>query len=300
MRHLFLVNPTAGKADCTPKITAAAEKLCQALGEEYEIFVSKKRGDCRDRAREAGLSGVETRIYACGGDGTFNECVNGAALFENLSLTSISCGSGNDFVKQFAHPEVFSDLSHFFDVEEKVVDLMQLGEQYAANICSVGLDARIGTSIDAYRRMPLLSGSRAYTASIVMNLLKAVSKPCRVELPDGTVVDEELTLVCVCNGSWYGGGYHPVPEADMADGILDVLTVKKVSRLTVAKIIKAYQQGRYAEFPHLIRRFRTDSVRITTPEMEPANIDGELLMSNDLTISVLHKKLRLFVPTAAL
>ena len=300
MRHLFLINPTAGKADSTQRITTQAKALCEDLGEEYEIFVSTARGDCTRKAREAGESGIPTRIYACGGDGTFNECVNGAVGYDNLELTCVPCGSGNDFIKQFANPKAFFELKHFKHVEVKNIDLMELDGHYAANICSVGFDARIGTAIDAYRRFPLLSGSRAYGASIVVNLVKGVVKPCRVELPDGTVVDEDLTLVCVCNGSWYGGSYHPVPEADMCDGLLDVLVVKKVSRLTVAKVISAYQVGKYAEYPHLISHYRTNSVRIITPEDEPVNLDGELLMRKELTINILPERLKLFVPTAAL
>ena len=220
--------------------------------------------------------------------------------YDNLSVTSIPCGSGNDFIKQFADPKAFFDLSNFREVRTDDLDLMQAGDCLSANICSVGFDARIGTSIDAYRRMPLLSGSRAYTASIVVNLIKGVVKPCRVEFPDGTVVDEKMTLVCVCNGSWYGGGYHPVPEASMTDGILDVLVIKKVSLITVAKVISAYQKGKYADYPHLISHYRTNSIRITTPEKEPANIDGEMLLTDDLTISVSGEKLRLFVPKSAL
>ena len=299
MRHLFLINPTAGKEDCTPRITAQAKALAEQLGEEYEIFVSSARGDCTKKAREAGESGIPTKLYACGGDGTFNECVNGAAKYDNLLLTCIPCGSGNDFIKQFRNPKAFSDLGNFLETETQNVDLMELGDHYAANICSVGLDARIGTSIDAYRRIPLLSGSRAYTASIVVNLMKGIAKPCRVEIGD-TVIDKDMTLVCVCNGSWYGGGYHPVPEASMTDGILDVLVIKKVSLITVAKVISAYQKGKYADYPHLISHYRTNSIRITTPEKEPANIDGEMLLTDDLTISVSGEKLRLFVPKSAL
>lgn len=300
MRHLFIINPTAGKKDCTESVSAAAKILSERLGQPVEIRVSRARGDCANIAREAGKTGEETRIYACGGDGTLNEVVDGAAGYDNLAITSVPCGSGNDFIKQFPNSAAFFDLQNFGETEEKTVDLMDASGHRAINICSAGLDARIGTGIDAYRRHPLLSGSRAYTASIVVNLFKGIAKSCRVEFPDGTVIDEKLTLVCVCNGSWYGGGYQPVPEADMTDGILDVLVVKKVSRLTVARVISAYQNGRYREFPQLISHFQTDWVKITTPEVEPVNLDGELLRTNEVDIRLIPKGIRFFVPKAAL
>ena len=299
MKHLFLINPHAGKADRTTEISAAATRLCEALNEPLEIAVSEYPGHLTELARAAGEAGDETRLYACGGDGTLNEVVCGTYGFDNLSVTSFPCGSGNDFIKQFARPELFFDPENFREAEERLVDLIDAGGRKAVNILSVVFDARIGTSIDAYRRHPLLAGPRAYHASVIVNLLKGVSKPCRLELEDGVVVEGDLTLVCVCNGSWYGGSYHPVPDANMFDGLLDVLAVKHVSRLTVARVIGAYQKGKYADYPELISHYRTSSLRIITPEEEPVNLDGELMISRDLSIRVLPGALRFFAPAGA-
>lgn len=299
MHHLFLVNPTAGKTDQTEAISAEAKKLCTALGDSYEIKVSTCRGDLTRMTREAGESGREIRVYACGGDGTLNEVIAGGAPYKNLAITSIPCGSGNDFIKQFSNPKAFFDLQNYQNVRTDDLDLMDAGGNLAANICSVGFDARIGTAIDAYRRFPMLGGSRAYVASIVVNTIKGVAKPCRVELPDGVAADEKLTLVCVCNGSWYGGGFHPIPTATSQDGLLDVLVVKKASRLTVARVIAAYQKGKWADYPKYITHYRTREIRIITPEKEPVNLDGELLMEKDITIKVLPGALRFFAPVSA-
>ena len=299
MKHLFLINPHAGKADCSEAVTRAAEALCGELGEPMEVRRSEAPGHLTELARQAGETGEETRIYACGGDGTLNEVVEGAYGFSSLSVTSFPCGSGNDFIKQFAAPERFFDLRNFRETETRSIDLIDAGGRKAVNIVSVGFDARIGTSIDAYRRHPLLSGSRAYQASILVNFVKGISKPCRLELEDGTVVEGRMTLVCVCNGSWYGGGYNPVPEASMFDGLLDVLVAKHVSRLTVAKVIGAYQKGRYADYPELISHYRTRSLRIVTPQEEPVNVDGELMLAKDLRLTVLPAALRFFAPKGA-
>ncbi len=299
MHHLFLVNPTAGKSDQTEVISAGAKKLCDALGETYEVKVSTCRGDLTRLTREAGETDREMRVYACGGDGTLNEVIAGGAGYKNLAITSIPCGSGNDYIKQFSNPSEFFDLQNFKNVRTDDLDLMDAGGNLAANICSVGFDARIGTAIDAYRRFPLLGGSRAYVASIVVNTIKGVAKPCRVELPEGVVADEKLTLVCVCNGSWYGGGFHPIPTATSQDGLLDVLVVKKASRLTVARVIAAYQKGKWEDYPKYITHYRTKEIRLITPEKEPVNLDGELLMEKDITIKVLPGALRFFAPVDA-
>ena len=54
-------------------------------------------------------------------------------------------------------------------------------------------------------------------------------------------------MICVCNGRYYGGGFNPVPEAEAADGKLDVLLVEPVSRFHVVKIIGAYKAGKYRD-----------------------------------------------------
>ena len=299
MQHLFLINPKAGPKDCSQEITEGARRLCRTLGQSCRIHISSEAGELTRIAREAGKAGVETRVYACGGDGTLNEVVTGAVGFDNLAVTSFPCGSGNDFIKQFAKPERFFQLDSFSRVETQAVDVIQVGQRYALNICSVGFDARIGTSIDAYRRHPVLSGPRAYHASVAVNLIKGVAKPLRVETGEGLVVDGNLTLVCVCNGSWYGGSYHPVPEADIQDGLLDVLVVKKVSRMTVARVISAYQKGKFADYPHLITHCKTRSLHLVMPREEPVNLDGELLTSRDVQISVLPGALKFFAPEGA-
>ena len=299
MEHLFLINPQAGKYDHTQEVASAAQALCQSLGEPCRIEISQHKGHLTELAKAAGETGRAIRLYACGGDGTLHEAVAGAYGYENLSLTCVPCGSGNDYIKQFAHPEAFFRLGNFRSTETRQVDLIDANGNLAINVCSMGFDARIGTAIDAYRRVPGLSGHRAYYASALVNLIKGVSKPCRVELEDGTVIDGNQSLVCVCNGSWYGGSFHPVPEASITDGILDILVVKAVSRLTVARVIGAYQKGLYADYPQLISRFQAKSLRILTPKPEPVNLDGELLHSEDLHIQVLPKALRFFAPTEA-
>lgn len=299
MEHLFLINPTAGPKDHSREIVQGAETLCKALGEPCRIHISAAPGELTEAARQAGQSGIETRLYACGGDGTLNEVITGAMGYENLYVTSFPCGSGNDFIKQFAKPELFFDLENFIKAETEPVDVIRVNDRYALNICSVGLDARIGTSIDRYRRHPLLSGPRAYHASVAVNLLKGIAKPIRLETGDGLLIDGNLTLVCVCNGSWYGGSYHPMPEADIQDGLLDVLVVKKVSRLTVARVISAYQKGRFADYPHLITHFKTKDLRLTTPGEEPVNLDGELMTSREVEISLLPGALKFFTPAGA-
>lgn len=295
MKHLFIINPAAGSRNRTEEASTVIHKVCRARNLTYEVRVSTAPGECARIAREACDTGEELRIYACGGDGTLNEVASAAAGYENAAVTVFSGGSGNDFVKLFDEPKAFFDLNRLMDAEEVTFDMIDCNGDLALNICSVGLDARIGTDVSNYKRIPLLQGFRAYAASTVVNLFRGISEHYVVEL-NGEVFDGEQTFICVCNGRFYGGGFNPVPEADPTDGLLDVLLVEKVTLAQVPKVIGKYKDGRYRELPHLVRHFRTDSLTIRCDKPTAINLDGELRRGQNIEMQISHKKLRFFYP----
>ena len=295
MTHLFIINPAAGSRDRTRMYRENIEKICGSRGLSYRIEISGAPGECFRIAREAALTGEDLRIYACGGDGTLNEVAAGAAGFENAAVTCYRGGSGNDFVKLFSDPDAFQDLERLLDCDEARFDLMRCNGDICLNICSVGLDARIGTDVSRYKRLPLLSGFRAYVVSTVLNVIKGISEHYLVEV-DGETIDGEQTMICACNGRYYGGGFNPVPTADPCDGMLEVLVVKKVSRLQVPVVVGKYKNGRYKELPKLVRHFRVKELTIRCDKPTPINLDGELRTAETVHITVAPEKLRFFYP----
>ena len=295
MEHLFIINPAAGSRDRTEEYRAAIDAACGKRGLSYRIAVSAAPGDCTRLAREAAQSGKEYRIYACGGDGTLNEVAAGAAGFDNVAVTVYAGGSGNDFVKLFNDPDAFFDLERLLDPEEATFDLIRCNDDISLNICSVGLDARIGTDVSRYKRLPLLQGFRAYVVSTIINVVKGISEHYVVDI-EGEAVDARQTLICACNGRFYGGGFNPVPEADPTDGLLDVLLVKGVSRLKVAGVVGKYKNGLYKELPELVRHFRTKAVKIICDQVTPINLDGELRLAKEIVMEIAREKIRFFYP----
>ena len=293
MTHLFIINPAAGSHDRTAEYTRAIETHCAGL--DYRIEVSSGPGQCSRIAREAAESGGQYRIYACGGDGTLNEVVQGAAGHENVAVSVFSGGSGNDFVKIFDDPRAFFELPRLLDAEEATFDLIDCNGDFSLNICSVGLDARIGVDVSNYKRLPLLHGFWAYAASTVVNVIRGIHEHYIVRI-NGETIDADQTMICACNGCYYGGGFHPVPEADPADGLMDVLLVKKVTRLQVPAVVGKYKNGQYAELPHLVRHFKTKAVEILCDKPTAINLDGELRTATRVDMRIADQKLRFFYP----
>ena len=295
MKHLFIINPAAGSRDRSLEYSAAIRTACDARRLNYEIRVSMGPGDCTKIAREAASTGEELRIYACGGDGTLNEVVTGTVGYPNAAVTIYSGGSGNDFVRMFDDPKAFFDLDRLLDAEETRFDLIKVNEDYSLNICSVGLDARIAADVANYKRLPLLQGFRAYAVSTLVNVLRGIGEHYTVEL-NGETIDGEQTMICVCNGRFYGGGFNPVPEADPSDGVLEVLVVKKVSRLQVPGVVGKYKAGKYRQLSDLVRHFRTDQLTIRCDHPAAINLDGEPRLAKDIHISLTGEMVRFFHP----
>ena len=295
MKHLFIINPAAGNKDRTADYRAAIEKAFQNRQDSYEIAVSQAPGDCTRLTRQVAETGEEYRIYACGGDGTLNEVVQGAAGYDNVAVTVFSGGSGNDFVRIFNDPKAFFQIDRLLDAEEVAFDLIRCNDDFSLNICSVGLDARVGIDVSRYKRLPLLHGFRAYAASTVVNVIKGIAEHYVIEI-DGEKIDGKQTLVCACNGRFYGGGFNPVPEADPTDGLMDVLLIKKVSRLQVPTVIGKYKAGRYKELKRLVRSFKTKSLKIICDKPTGINLDGEMRMAQEIEIAIAQEKLRFFYP----
>lgn len=287
MKHLFIVNPVAGGSDHSEEVRALADAALQDSGEDYEVYVTTAPMDACDKIRAEAARGGELRVYVCGGDGTLNECVNGAAFRPNVAVTHFPCGTGNDFIKLFGEEK-----SRFFELEElihgevRALDLIECCGRYSVNICSVGVDARIGTEVHQYGKIPLLGSASGYVVSAVVNLVRGVTQKlgvhgCGLDYVGGT------TLVCACNGQFYGGGFHPIPEARPDDGLLDFLVVKDVTRLQFASLVGKYAKGRWRELPEkFVTRLTGAHLEIESNDPVVVNIDGEALYRKHVNFDV--------------
>ena len=299
MQHLFIINPAAGSYNRTDEYSEIIHKACRARKLDYTILVSTAPWEAvrisRKAAELTAAKGEQLRIYACGGDGTLNEVVTGALGYDNVAVTVYSGGSGNDFVKIFNEPEAFRDLNRLLDADETEFDLIRCNDDVSLNICSVGLDARIGTDISRFKRHTLLGGSRAYIVSTLVNVPKGISEHYVVEIGEERF-DQEFTLVCVCNGRFYGGGFNPMPDAEPDDGMLEVLLARKVSLSEVARLIGKYKNGCYRDLPDQIVYRKTDSLRILCDKPTVINLDGEMRKAKEINLSVAGEKVRFFYP----
>lgn len=296
MNHLFIINPAAGKNNDIGALRDQIESLMSERELRYEIVVTQAPLHAMEAVRERAARMEPLRVYACGGDGTLNEAVNGAAGQPHVAVTQYPIGSGNDFIKIFGDGrERFFQLENLLDCELTGFDLIRCNDRYAINVCSLGFDARIGTDIARYKKIPLVKGVGAYILSVIANVIKGISEHYIIAI-DGEIFDGDFSLVCICNGRWYGGAFNPVPEARPDDGILDVLLVKSVSRLTVARLISKYAKGRYREMGDMVTHFRCRNLAVQFDKPTLINLEGEILTAERAVFTVVRGGVNFFYP----
>ena len=144
MKHIFIINPSAGKNDSRQRIYAMAEALREKHGLDVRCMLTASVGHAATLARGLAESGEEVRLYACGGDGTVNEVANGIAGYANAAMTCIPIGTGNDFLKNFgADYEKFLDAENLWNGVTQALDLIDCSGRYCLTIACSGIDARI-------------------------------------------------------------------------------------------------------------------------------------------------------------
>ena len=296
MKHLFIVNPTAGGHDATTAVSARVKAAFAQRGGEFEIYVTRGPMDATAKIVEEAASGEHIHVYACGGDGTFNECVCGAAQLPNVAVCPFPTGTGNDFCRMFGpEADMYRDLDALLDGDEHPIDLIDCNGRWCANICSVGIDARIGTSVHKYSHLPLIGGAAGYVVSAVANVFQGINRNMYIKCGD-FYAEGKHALVCVCNGRYYGGGFNPSLTARPDDGELDFFIVGPVNLITFAALIGKYASGKADELPQHVTHLKGTSIEIGFDEDNVINVDGEALYSSKVNIRIVPGAARLIVP----
>ena len=299
LKHLFIINPVSGGiSGRTEEVTRDIRSFAENLDDPYEIYMTTAPMDACRKILEAAETADSLYVYACGGDGTLNECVNGAALRSNIAITQYPCGTGNDFLRMFGQDNMhkFRNLHALANGVVRTLDLIDCDGRYGLNICSVGIDARVGADVHKYSGIPLIGGATGYVVSLVVNVLKGVAQRFRITVGDITL-DKRITLACACNGRFYGGGFNPVPDAIPDDGILECLVVNGVSRLKAVQVVGKYSKGQFREFPDLITYVRANTMAIESDREFVVNIDGEAIYAAKITFTLVPNGINFIFPT---
>lgn len=299
MKYYFIMNPVTGSSDKTLILSEEVRNIFKNRpNDEYEIYITKKRGDGEDFVRNVSSNLTEDTVFlACGGDGTVYEVLNGIRDFNKAILGVISVGSCNDFLKCFPDKD-FRTIDKVFNKEVKHLDIIECNGRYCLNEVNMGYDAMVNDDCNRIKSRTKKVKS-AYTRAIIKNLIKKEAPKVNVMVDEDNFYDDKMLLMTFANGKYYGGGYCAAPLAEVDDGYIEVLVVKNLSRLRFITLVKDYKKGTHLVKPKF-RKFlaytRAKHIQVEFPKQVCICLDGEITYSSSLDIKVEPAKLRFLMP----
>lgn len=312
MKTVFLLNPKAGKGKGLDRIKEEVDRTAERMGCDAGIYLTKSVGDAEKFARlaaeEAEKNGEEIRLIACGGDGTLNEVINGAAGFGCASVGVMPVGTGNDFVRNFSGAGDHMSVEAQIRGRVQKCDLIkyqgvidgQERTRYCANMFNIGFDCNVVDLTAKVKEYPLLKGSLAYLVSVLAILVKKKGALLKVEIDGETVQDGPVLLTAVANGAFCGGGVKGLPKADLTDGLMDASIIYNVSRTEFLKKFPYYAKGTHLDLPNVdkIVYYRQCREVAITPlnGMMRLCVDGEISDAGQIHMEIVPEAARIVVP----
>ena len=285
----LLVNPAAAGGKALAAVAPAREEL-DRLGATYRVVETASGEHAKREARAAGDNG-ET-VVAVGGDGLVGTLA-GAVCGSDAPLAIIPAGRGNDFARVLeipTDPAQAARTAH--EGHTRLLDVGDVGGKSFVGIASVGFDS------DANRianEAKLIKGNLVYAYAALKALAKW--KPaCFEVIVDGERHEVTGYSVGVCNSKAYGGGMYAAPQAELDDGLLDVIMCATHSkRQFLLRTLPGVFKGTYLELPW-ISCFTGRHVEVSSDRPFVMYADGDPLAELPATVEVRPHALHVVVP----
>jgi len=288
----FLVNPTAGKHQSMAIMGQIKHELDQ-LNIQSKIFTSERRGSITDFIQKQNFNDVDG-ICVLGGDGTINEAVNGLMLSgksQEIPLGIIPTGSGNAFAETLGELDPIKAIQNILTGTTSLIDVFKIDDKkktfFAINIIGWGMAAEVNILAEKLRWM----GGIRYSIASLITVMRMKQKHLKTKLDNSSIEGNTLFFLAL-NNVHTGKGMQMAPNAVLDDGLIDIILVRKASKLRVLKIFTQLFSGGHIEDP-FVEYSQITSFDIKT-ENDPLNIDGENMGASPIQVELINKAVRIF------
>ena len=290
MKHVILANPVSGKKK--GKIYATrVQELLKKNGINAEIILSEYPKYLTKIAKN--LSSKEIcRFYVLGGDGTLNEVACGI-VHTKSEIVVVPCGTGNDFLRSISkYMSMRKIINLSIKKKSTPTDIITYGkDKYCINVLNMGFDAMIASNLDKFRNIPFISGSSKYNLSIIYTLSSAKNFKFKITSNEKNLKGK-FTLAAIANGSYYGGGIIPCPNANVKDGFLDCCIINSTDTIKKLKLLPKYKKGKHTNLKQ-VHIFKTKDISVVSTKKFPISVDGEVYYTNKLHMKVVPKAINI-------
>lgn len=302
MRHIFIINPAAGKGKHVAELTERIRFACTARAVDFLIYTTTRVGDATEAVqRMCADADTDTplRFYACGGDGTLGEVTSGMADCPHAQLALIPAGTGNDFVRNFTENQNFFDINAQLDGTPAPIDALRLDDRWCINMINIGFDCEVVCKKEDLNKKPYIPSKLAYIAGVALTFFKMPGIRARVSVDGAPYETMPLQLTTMANGTCCGGGFRSNPRASLQDGSIDLLQINPVSRLAFLRLIGSYQKGTHLDGDKNAKILRTLKCRTIDMEFDCDQnicIDGEVTQTRKLHIKAAPAAVQFSIP----
>jgi len=270
----LIVNPSAGRGAGRRLAPEVLGRL-RRVDSRCEVRLTGAPGEMRSLVAEALRNGAEY-VAVAGGDGTVNEAVNGyvGVAREDQALAVIPLGTGNDFAKVLG---VGGDwrvaCERIAQGSRRRVDAGRCNGHVFANGIGAGFDAQVALEANGIR---WLRGNAVYGVALARTLLLRYATPHARIVHDRGVIENRITMLAAANGTTYGGAFRIAPDANIADGMLDVMVAERLSRAGIIGFIPQVLRGTHVGRAG-VTMMRTKRVTVEMDEPIVMHADGEII-----------------------
>ena len=294
MRMKLIVNPLSGGK----KVETYLPTIREILGRDnlLSLAITKEKNSAFQEAQK--VSGEEyDLIVVCGGDGTLNEVINGVvSSHSSLPIGFIPCGTSNIYALSAGIP--LDPIRACEIVLKKYVRKIDLGKvgsgnslRYFVSMAGIGYEASVIKSLNP-NLVRTLGGIPAHLVSGVGVLIKHQRIELSIKLDGSSCQGFEAII---SNGSFYGVSSIIAPEADMADGYLDVIIFKKGRRRDVLRHVLGVLRGRHIYFKD-VEYTKAKKIEINAPKEVWIQVDGEIMGTLPQKFEICPQAIQVILP----
>ena len=291
-RICLICNPAARSGGAAAALKTVVDYL-KTSGADFTVMETEGPGHATQLAEQAVKEGYSL-IVSVGGDGTMREIAS-ALVHTDVTLGIVPCGTGNDFaktVKTPIDPKTAADV--LLHGEDRMIDVGFANGKPFFNIAGVGFDVDVLDYTEEFKPK-CRNGSTAYLLGLAKALLRMKQRKATLKFENETV-ETKLLLIAAGNGRFFGGGMEVTPNADPADGFLDICYIHDVNLYGILTVLPKFLKGKHLGCTRFVTYRKERSVSVECDPVSRMELDGERMMGTPVEIRIDEKALRLRVP----
>ena len=295
-RCLFIINPSSGQRSIQNNLDKLIGQLIlKKIVNHIDVFFTAKKDDGYYKALKCKETDYDF-ITVVGGDGTINEVVSGMVESnKTIPLCILAAGTVNDFANYLNLPTNIDGICNLINNFNTICcDVGKIDNHYFMNVAAGGMLSDISFTVSKNEKKRL--GPLAYYLNGLANLPSQLNTNInlKIVLDDVNVIKEEAKMFMITNTNRVGGFENIIPLADIQDGLLDLIIIKKCSLTDLVALSKDYILKKHANSP-FISYYQAKKIEISSKQDVIIDIDGEEGSLLPVTIQVIHKAINILI-----